>query len=74
MIIFQEERRNTLFLVAVGFRNMQGGYNLTFAPPPQWGGGRNKKSEIREHNSKLMRKTRDKKGEEKKWKAKGGKS
>jgi hypothetical protein len=41
-----------------------GEYNLTFAlPPPQGGGGgRNQKSEIREENSKLIRKRRDKKG------------
>ena len=35
---------------------------------------RNQKSEIREENSKLIRKMRDKKeGEEKKWKEKGRK-
>ena len=49
-----------------------GEYNLTFAPPPQGGGKRNQKSEIREANSKLIRKRRDKKGEEKKWKEKRG--
>ena len=38
-----------------------GEYNLTFAPP-SGGGKRNQKSEIREENSKLIRKRRDKKG------------
>ena len=47
---------------------LSGEYNLTF------GGERNQKSEIREENSKLIRKRRDKKGgEEKNGKKKGGK-
>ena len=50
-----------------------GEYNHTFAPPPLGGGERNQKSEIREENSKLIRKRRDKKGEEKNGKKKGGK-
>ena len=49
-----------------------GEYNLTFAP--FFGGKRNQKSEIREENSKLIRKRRDKKGGiEKNGKEKGGK-
>jgi hypothetical protein len=36
-----------------------GEYNLTFAPPPSGEGKRNQKSEIREENSKLIRKRRD---------------
>ena len=42
-----------------------GEYNLTFATPLR-GGERNQKSKIREENSKLIRKRRDKKGEEEK--------
>ena len=50
------------------YRFCAGEYNLT-----QGGGGeRNKKSKIREENSKPIRKRRDNKGgEEKKWKEKG---
>ena len=44
---------------------LSGEYNLTFE--------RNQKSEIREENSKLIRKRRDKKREEKNGKKKGGK-
>ena len=55
------------------YQLLSGEYNLTF-PPLRGGGERNQKSDIREENSKLIRKRRDKKGrEEKNGKKKGGK-
>ena len=61
--MFSKGSRNKCFVSYLGAKGA-GEYNLTFAPPlPLKGGGeRNKKSEIREENSKLLRKRRDKKG------------
>ena len=62
-----------MFLFNFCFSKWAGEYNLTFAPA-SGAGKRNQKSEIREENSKLIRKRRDKKGgEEKNGKKKGGK-
>ena len=49
------------------YMDTPGEYNLTFAPP-SGGGEINQKSEIREENSKIIRKRRDKKGGEEKEK------
>ena len=53
---------------------VQGSIILLLPPPPLRGGERNQKSKIREGNSKLIRKRRDKKGGiEKNGKKKGEK-